>query len=183
MKRSLLCGLIFLCCVALTGAVLAQSEPGGEPQSPSPTAPNPDAPAPSGVSGMVVTSNVSGTVVSSSGSSLVIKADSGARMMFQVDSSSSLPVGIAAGDRVSVDYDTMSVGTYHVSMVSSATMPPGSETSGRTEVSNTDPDALTNAEGSESLPQTASPLPLIALIGGLSLGAAAGLRLLSRVGA
>jgi len=130
-----------------------------------------------------MSTSVSGTVVSSSSSSLVIKTDSGSRMTFQVDTSSNLPVGIAAGDRVSLDYESLAGGKYHVSRVSSesTTMPSGSERYGKTETPSTETSGAAG-EKPEKLPRTASPLPLIALIGSLSVGAAVGIRLFSRAG-
>lgn len=112
---------------------------------------------------------VGGTVESSRPGSLVVTTDTGSRMTFHTDGSSGVPTSLATGDRVTVVYQSQEGGTYHASSVtldasgSSAATPPRDEAQpmGR------------------PLPQTASYGPLLGLLGALSLGAAAGLKVAS----
>jgi len=173
MKRAISCALIILV-AAVAGSALAQVNTTNTTDT-----------------GMGTSINASGTVVSSSGSQLVIKTESGNRMTFVVDSASSLPVGVAAGDRVTVEYHTLAGGKYHAARVStvSVDMPPSTDsdrydtgTTTGTGTVNPDPSRTYNDNDrvDDTLPRTASPLPLIALIGALSAGAAVGLRLFAR---
>jgi LPXTG-motif cell wall-anchored protein len=99
-----------------------------------------------------------GTVVSHEGMTLVVKSDDGREMTFTHDSSLSLPWNIKPGDRVSVEYTSDSNGYQAVGVAAA----PASATAS----------AGSSAE-EESLPQTASPLPLLALMGTALLGTGA----------
>ena len=129
-------------------------------------------------------SNMTGTVVSSSSTALVVRTDSGSQMTFVVDSSSTLPSNLSAGDRVTVDYSTMSDGQYHASTVSAMTgagsAGSASGASSMSSTSSTSGTSGTSAGATGSLPRTASRVPLVALIGAVALGAAIGMRFLSR---
>lgn len=98
--------------------------------------------------------SVSGEVVSSTSTELVIDSDAGERMTFALDPETSEVASFTAGERVTVRYRTSSSGTVYQA-ASIAVEPPA-------EV--------------ESLPATASSLPLIGLLGLLALGGAAALR-------
>jgi hypothetical protein len=163
---------------AACGAVLAQDPPGNP--TPSPTG---------------ETSTISGTVVSSSSTALVIKTDSGTRMTFALDSNSMKPDTMTNGDRVTVDYHSLAGGKYHAAMVSKESTavtptPPnyaerGTETTNRYETSRTEDlnreRAEERNEHARNMPRTASQLPLLALMGAVTVGAALGLRVFSRM--
>jgi hypothetical protein len=142
--------------------------------------------------------DVSGKVVSSSPTQLVIETDSGERMTFMVDTVSDVPMTMTAGDRVNVTYSTNDTGKYRAAIVRSntATMPPSdSDRNSNVDRNYPNPNATpsddVNRTGSRTamnepahdrtLPRTASPLPLIALAGLLSLGAGLSLRVAARV--
>jgi LPXTG-motif cell wall-anchored protein len=96
-----------------------------------------------------------GTVASHEGMTIVVKSDDGREMTFTHDSGLSLPWNLKPGDRVTVEYTTTSNG-YQATSVTAA------------------PARAASANSSEeNLPQTASPLPLLALIGTALLGTGA----------
>ena len=169
---------------------------------------------------MAQVSTIEGTVVSSSAGSLVIDTGKG-QQTFMVDAQSSLPAGLAAGSRVTVEYHTLANNQLHAFKVSTmgaaATAPtrttdtpstmatpertepqetttspapaattrtdtttttrtePMETTTGTTQgTTGTAPMGTTTAtepatDTERSLPATASPLPLLALAGGLSI--------------
>jgi LPXTG-motif cell wall-anchored protein len=94
-----------------------------------------------------------GTVVSHEGMTIVVKNDDGREMTFTHDSGLSLPWNLKPGDRVSVEYTTTSNGHQATGVTAAA------------------PASASSSE--ENLPQTASPLPLLALIGTALLGTGA----------
>jgi LPXTG-motif cell wall-anchored protein len=94
-----------------------------------------------------------GTVVSHEGMMIVVKSDDGREMTFTHDSGLSLPWNLKPGDRVTVEYTTTSNG-YQATGVTAAA-------------------AASARSSEENLPQTASPLPLLALIGTALLGTGA----------
>jgi len=143
------------------------------------------------------TQTLTGTVVSSSSSSLVIDTDTGTRQTFMVDAQSTLPTGLAPGTRISVDYHTLSGGQFHAARATTlgaaaptqpttearpmdTTAPPDTTTS--SSMPSTDastgaaPATTTKTTRTRKMPATASPLPLVALIGLASLAGAATLR-------
>lgn len=113
--------------------------------------------------------SITGTIVSATGDKLVIDADSGTRMTFTVDSSSSLPGSLIAGNVVTVDYNTLEGGKNHVSKVIL--------------VSSGAPGGASTEAQDDQLPSTASFLPLVALIGAITLGGALGVRAYMRFAA
>ena len=98
-----------------------------------------------------------GTVISHEGMTIVVKSDDGREMTFTHDSGLSLPWNLKPGDRVTVEYTSTSSG-YQATGVMAA---PAREA------------ASANSSAEEQLPQTASPLPLLALIGTALLGTGA----------
>src|SRR5262245_52625535 len=110
MKRNvLICtGLLIL---AMTIAVASDAPASGVPESG----------AAANTSGSLT---VSGKVVSSDPSSLVITTDAGERMTLAVDSSSTFATAVAAGDRISVQYETASGGKNHVVRVEAGAAEP-----------------------------------------------------------
>ena len=127
-----------------------------------------------------------GKVISTSPSALVIETSTGERLNFVVDAQSTVPADIVVGVPVTVDYHRMDDGTLHVSKVALVDTPAGPALVQETEtvppppapttvtepvpepapVADTDP----YDEDEEALPQTASPLPLLALAGFAALG-------------
>lgn len=133
-------------------------------------------------------STVEGTVVSSTGGSLVIDTSTGQRT-FMVDAQSSLPANLAVGSRVKVEYHTLANDKFHAFKVTTLEAAPTTTettttrpiepapTTTRTEpmpqtttTTTTDDD---DDERTRRLPATASPLPLLALMGGLALAGGA----------
>ncbi len=126
-----------------------------------------------------------GKVVTTSPSALVIETPTGERLNFIVDAESVVPTGIVIGNPVTVDYHRLDDGTLHISKVTLVETPSGEAALVQeTEVipppapvtepapepapvmADTDP-----YDGDEeALPQTASPLPLLALAGFAALG-------------
>lgn len=154
----------------------------------------------------MTTQTVSGKVISSSSSSLVIETDTGTRQTFVVDAQSNLPSGLTPGSRISVDYHSLAGGTFHAARattLSAATAPAQPMTEARpvepatprdtrmpvdttttrdttTSTTTTDTTLGTTTDTPERttrrMPATASPLPLIGLVGLASLAAGAALR-------
>lgn len=102
---------------------------------------------------------VEGTVSTKTAGSLVVDTSTGP-LTLMVDAQSSLPTNLAVGSRVKVEYDTLANGTYHASRVT--VMGGTSAAEGTSTGAGTDTD-------SGRLPATASPLPLLALAGGLAM--------------
>ena len=161
---------------------------------------------------------VEGTVVSNSGGTLVLNTAEGTRT-FLVDGQTSVPATLAAGTRVTIEYQTTSDNQMHAFKVTPAGPPPAtttdtttaapapapatgstmtdttttttspstaatqpttapSTTAAETTTTDTTTTAPMTADTSnERLPATASPLPLIALVGTLALAAGVALRL------
>jgi len=125
---------------------------------------------------------VTGSVVSSSPTQVVVKTDDGRQLTFTVDTQSSVPADLAAGNAVTVAYHDMGGGTLHLARVTTSaagTLP--STTTGSTTTAPPEPmpertTEPASARGTKRMPATASPLPLIGLAGLLSLTAGLGLR-------
>jgi hypothetical protein len=158
----------------------------------------------------MTTQTVSGKVISSSSSSLVIETDTGSRQTFVVDAQSTLPSGLTPGSRISVDYHTLANGTFHAARgtsVSAAAAPAQPTTEARpvepapamptTTTPDTTPTAPVDSttdtgttlgttttdmpeKTTRRMPATASPLPLVGLVGLASLAAGAALRRFGR---
>lgn len=151
---------------------------------------------------------VMGTVVSVSDASLVVKTDTGDRMIFVRNASSMIPAAVSPGTAVHVVYDSPSPGVLHVSNVEinvdgSGMSPGNTETTTRSSgtageapasgtTSATDPStgstttsgSVTGGSqtgaGTETMPKTASPLPVIGLVGILALAGGLTLRIAAR---
>lgn len=127
-----------------------------------------------------------GKVITTSPSALVIETQTGERLNFVVDADSTIPTGIVIGNPVTVDYTRMEDGSLHVSKVSLVDTPSGQALVQETETipapaptTVTEPapapapvtaDADPYDADDEALPQTASPLALLALAGFTALG-------------
>lgn len=111
--------------------------------------------------------SVSGKVVSSSSTELVIDNDAGERMTFALDPNTTNPTTFTVGERVAVRYQSSSSGTVHQA-ASIAVEPPAEIQSRR--------DELGASSTSPRLPDTASGLPLIGLLGLLVVSGAVAVR-------
>lgn len=123
---------------------------------------------------------VTGKVTSATSNSIMVTTDSGDRMTFMTDTQTERPVSLSPGTRIRVDYMTHPGGEYHASTVTtlSAEEYPRSTSTEEYPRSTTEPRTTSTdyeTEG-ENLPQTASPLPLLATAGLAALGVALGLR-------
>jgi hypothetical protein len=105
---------------------------------------------------------VSGKVVSSTSTELVIDSDAGQRMSFALDPNTIPTATFTVGERVTVKYHSMSGGT--VFQAANIVVEP------QTEVEPQDVEVVT--PDSPQLPETASELPLIGLLGLLAMGGA-----------
>jgi LPXTG-motif cell wall-anchored protein len=108
---------------------------------------------------------ITGTVVSVDTSSVRVRTEAGQEMTFTFDTGLSIPQGLKSGDRVTVNYITSSTGFTAQSLALEA---PATETGN-----------AASKEG-KTLPQTASPLPMLAVLGTVLLGAGAVLVFRSR---
>ncbi len=106
---------------------------------------------------------VTGTVQSVNATTLVIRTDSGQTRNIEISSGVNLPTGLKNGDRVTVDFSTSGAAMTANNVTLVANM-------NRT---NSDQDDMNNrnnvSNGNGNLPRTASPLPLVALLGVLAL--------------
>jgi len=130
-----------------------------------------DAPPP----GEASTTTETGTVVSSSPTELVIEAEGGARHRFEVDTRTVVSGELKPGTRVSVEYAPLSGQRRLATRVSTA----GGPSSGTSALGSSDePGGTADPE----LPATASPIPLVGLVGLVALAGAVTLRLWRRDG-
>jgi hypothetical protein len=143
----------------------------------------------------------SGRVISSTPTAIVIEDATGTRTTYIVDAQSTVPSGLAAGSRVDIEFHPLEGGKFHTSRVTllpaetvtqpaptqavPATPAPMTDTTSRpmtdttrpaTDTDTTAPADTTTAdtgttEPTRRMPATASPLPLVGLIG---LGSLAG---------
>ncbi len=164
----------FLFTLAIASVAAAQTNPAAKPTD----------------SGVMDTSmQVTGAVISSDANRLVVKTDNGQEMVFiitdkQVDASM-----FRAGDRVTASYTTLAGTGAVVSKVVAAPAlvttttttytPPAAETKVTTTTvvpATATPYDSKAEQTSDVLPATASPLPLVALLGLLGAGGAATIR-------
>ena len=153
---------LLLTCVlmlAIAGVVTAQM-------------PDTTAPAP-GTTTFLATANteisVSGTVVSWTSTELVIDKGAGQHMTFALDPKVLPATTFTAGERVTVRYHSLSGGTvYQVSNVAVDTQPRVAEIQPKAEPRNYE----TTTSADLQLPETASGLPLLGLLGLLAMGGA-----------
>ena len=110
---------------------------------------------------------ISGTVVSVTDQVLVLATDKG-NLTFDLDKDTVKPAAIAVGSRITVSYDSDDKTTDKMDARQIVMSP---EASVATPAPQTTPQETNPApqEEREELPQTASPLPLIAVLGLLSL--------------
>ena len=134
------------------------------------------APAPAPETTALATSNaeisVSGTVVSSTATELVIKSDDGLPMTFALDPKTSPKATFTAGERVTVQYHSLTGGT--VFQAVTIDVEPAAQAEPMDKDEPADSENMTST--SPRLPQTASLLPLIGLLGLLSFAGAVGVR-------
>lgn len=140
-----------------------------------------------------------GTVVASTTTTVTVKTDDGVQKTYTVDKTSILPTAaLRVGDRVTVDYNTLPAGDMIVSRVTvvpgvSATVTTAPPSATSTPVTTTSPSYSTTSttttttsptysttSTNDTYPDTASPEPLLLLVGGLGLAGAASLRMLRR---
>ena len=121
------------------------------------------------------TQDMTGTLVSVSETSLVIRLDNGDQTIFHRDTRSDVPTALSTGNRVRVEYSTPEPGVFHASRVlleadGSTSMPASAGmTSSPADVERR-MDTQTADGSMESMPATASPLPLLAILGLLAFG-------------
>ena len=171
MKRDRLFPLVvaLILGMILCGALLAQSPPYGDPGQPSQGGP---------------VLSAYGTLDSIDTNSFVLRMDDGSTTKYVVDESSSLPPVMTSGDRIGVEYEILGDGGQRTSRLTVLeTDRQASVTLGSAAVITPEMDKVQEHEAASApddrLPATAGPLPLLALLGALSIIAAAGLRLLS----
>lgn len=153
MKRTLLLTCAFM--LAIAGAAVAQT---ADTVTPAPA-------APTALATSTTELSVSGKVVSSTATELVIDSDAGQRMTFALDGDTTPATSFTAGERVTVQYHTLSGGTvYHAATI--ALLPEDKVEPPVAEVAELD-----------SLPNTASGLPLLGLLGLLAVGGAVTVRM------
>jgi hypothetical protein len=161
MRKTLILTCAFM--LAIAGVVAAQTADKTEP-----------APAPATTALATSTSevSVSGEVVSSTATELVIKTDAGEPMTFALDPETSPKANFSAGERVTVQYHSLSGGTVFQAVTVDVEPAAQAEAVARDEPAGGEDMTST----SPRLPQTASVLPLIGLLGLLSFGGAIGVR-------
>lgn len=109
-----------------------------------------------------------GTVTSAEGSTLVVTTSAGTRESFTVNDSTLFVGSAAPGEAVTVEYTPSTTGTQIAAVVTTDK----ESASGSAEQPSTETNGDTAGTASDStMPKTASPLPLIALFGVLSIGA------------
>jgi len=165
MKRALILTLMIVLVSAVGSAVAQNDYPSGDTRANTPS------------TNMGTASTVAGKVVSSDSTMLIVQTDAGNQMTFVVDTDSDVPTTLTPGDRITVRYHNLDGGRYHAANVTMATTP-GNRATGT--YNDTDNTLTANNNRNETLPRTASALPLVALLGVLSLGAGLGLRAASR---
>jgi hypothetical protein len=111
--------------------------------------------------------SVSGKVVSSTRTELVIETDAGQRMTFALDPAITPATTFTAGERVAVKYHSSGGGTVY--QASGITVEPATELE--------QPAGQVTTSDSDSLPETASALPLIVLLGLLAMFGALAVRM------
>lgn len=173
-----------------TGLALAQTP------APNPTA-NPDDPAmqPSSTTATQSELERTGKVVSVTPTSVVVETTSGQRLTFATDNKTNRAAALAVGDPVVVRYHDMS-GMLHAASITRSPAPPvvGTPTAATTPptypqpappvatatATETDDSLRTDVAADRSLPDTASPMPLLALSGSLAMFAGLAARLRRR---
>ena len=125
---------------------------------------------------VVTDENVSGVIVSTAGDQVVITTDAGTRMVFDRDATLVLPT-VSVGDRVTVTYRTVEPDHFAANRVVLVTVPSTTTTTTTTTTpDNTYSSTSSSTYNNDNLPATAGPLPLVGLLGSLSVGAGVALR-------
>jgi hypothetical protein len=119
--------------------------------------------------------SVSGKVVSSTSTELVINTDAGRPMTFQLDPKTHPAASFTVGERVTVQYHSLSGGTVY--QAASIALDPQAKVAARyddpAEPANTEPrDYEADTSTRSRLPATASVLPMIGLLGLLAVSGA-----------
>jgi hypothetical protein len=182
--------LTLAACGLTTGIALAQTP------APNPTA-NPDDPAMQPTSTTATQAEIerTGKVVSVTPTSVIVETVAGERLTLATDTKTNRAAGLAVGDAVVVRYHDMS-GTLHAASITRSPAPPavGTPTAATTPptypqpappaasatATETDDSLRSEVATDRSLPDTASPLPLVALSGSLALVAGLAARLRRR---
>lgn len=164
-RINLLLGLVLLLTTAVVAPAIANEE------------------TPSGTSS---SATVSGSVVSYTESTLVLRTDTGDQMIFLLGASTPRPATLNANDRVQIRYDLDPAGSMMASSITLQTAessaPPSSSPSssqsqydapsGSSQHMEHETGAMGSSPTSESrLPATASPLPIIGVLGLIGVGA------------
>jgi RNase P/RNase MRP subunit p29 len=118
------------------------------------------------------TQTVTGTVISSGNGQLVVDTPSGQRT-FIVDDDSHLASDVTVGSRASVAYHTLSSGRLHAGDV---TLMMAAQPQATTPMAAAPAPAPAPMRTASALPQTASDLPLVGLVGLIALAGAVGVR-------
>lgn len=115
--------------------------------------------------------SVAGKVISSTTTELVIETDAGTRMTFALDTNTYHATAFNNGERVTVQYHSLSGGTvFHAARIGVETSPIVASPMAERQV-----DEVASTYPSR-LPDTASRLPLIGLLGLLAAGGAVAVR-------
>ena len=131
---------------------------------------------------------ISGRVASVNDHTMIVDTDQGGRVTLAVDSKTMVPTDLAPGMVMRVEFKAMPDGHYYARRVIPIRggMNTGRElayarTGGHPMAQYASNDAVTEGGRSESLPQTASPQPLIMLLGLLALASAGALAVSRRL--
>ena len=127
-------------------------------------------------------SSVSGVVVSTTAESLVVRMDDGTQRTFAVDTTTSFPSArLAEGNRITVSYRPLDAGRFQAASVVLFDAPAVGNTISGSGLDHPTPAAVTDEPArvasveardtnkDRTLPQTASSMPGLALVGGLAL--------------
>ena len=130
---------------------------------------------------MITGTSVSGTIVSVSNDVIVVRTDAGETMRFNRDAAVNVPTNLAVGNRVSVEYNRIASDNMRLTRIAldnSAAVSGSNTYSSSTAGNNTTGNSTSSnsTSGYSSLPQTASPLVMLAFAGLASLGGALALR-------
>jgi len=136
------------------------------------------------------TSSASGVVVSTTTNSVVVRLSDGTLRTFATDASTTMPsVRLTEGNRVTVQHHSLAGGLFHATTIVDASLQnepvvsssPADRRFDSTTTDRTTTDGAATAErartenqtrrtnSERSLPETATPMPLLALAGGLAL--------------
>ena len=139
-----------------------------------PPAENPPTTSATGTTPMGSTDTIEGTVISSTPAALVVRTPSGQRR-FVVDTASTVPGDLTRGATVTVEYHTLPGNRFHAATVTMLSPAPTAAADQTTTTTGTE-----GQRTASNLPATGSEMPLVALIGLLSLVAAFGVRAMTR---